>query len=58
VDAQAAVKVDLSGIDESEQMITADGYPITLNIVRPEGVKGKLPAFIFIHGGGLKKYLR
>jgi acetyl esterase len=52
VDAQASVNVDLSGIDESEQMITADGYPITLNIVRPEGVKGTLPVFIFIHGGG------
>ncbi len=52
VDAQASVPVDLSGIDESEKMITADGYPITLNIVRPEGVKGTLPVFIFIHGGG------
>ncbi len=52
VDAQAAVKVDVSGIDESEKAITADGYPITLNIVRPEGVKGTLPVFIFIHGGG------
>ncbi len=52
VDAQASVKVDLSGIDESEKTITADGYPITLNIVRPEGVKGILPVFIFIHGGG------
>ena len=51
-DAQASVKVDLSGIDESEKTITADGYPITLNIVRPEGVKGTLPVFIFIHGGG------
>jgi acetyl esterase len=52
VDAQASIKVDLSGIDESEKMITADGYPITLNIVRTEGVKGTLPVFIFIHGGG------
>jgi acetyl esterase len=52
VNAQASVKVDLSGIDESEKMITADGYPITLNIVRPEGVKGTLPVLIFIHGGG------
>ena len=51
-DAQAAVKVDLSGIDESEKTITADGYSITLNIVRPEGVKGTLPVFMFIHGGG------
>jgi len=52
VDAQASVKVDLSGIDESEKTITADGYSIKLNIVRPEGVKGTLPVFIFIHGGG------
>jgi acetyl esterase/lipase len=52
VDAQASVKVDLSGIDESEKIITADGYLIALNIVRPEGVKGTLPVFIFIHGGG------
>ncbi|MBC7881974.1 MAG: alpha/beta hydrolase [Anaerolineae bacterium] len=52
VDAQASVQVDLSGIDESEKMITADGYPITLNIVRPEGVNDTLPVFIFIHGGG------
>jgi acetyl esterase/lipase len=52
VDAQASVPVDLSGIEESEKTITADGYAITLNIVRPEGVKGTLPVFIFIHGGG------
>jgi acetyl esterase/lipase len=52
VDAQASVKVDLSGIDESEKTITADGYPITLNIVRPAGVRGTLPVFMFIHGGG------
>ena len=52
VDAQASVNVDLSGIEESEKTIAADGYPITLNIVRPEGVKGTLPVFIFIHGGG------
>lgn len=52
VDAQASVKVDLSGIEESEKTITADGYSIVLNIVRPEGVKGTLPVFIFIHGGG------
>ncbi len=52
VDAQASVQVDLSGIDESEKAITADGYPIALNIVRPKGVKGILPVFMFIHGGG------
>jgi acetyl esterase/lipase len=52
VDAQASVPVDVSGIEESEKTITADGYSITLNIVRPKGVKGTLPVFIFIHGGG------
>src|ERR1044071_4893508 len=52
VQAQASVPVDLSGIEESEKTITTDGYTIKLNIVRPEGVKGKLPVFMFIHGGG------
>lgn len=52
VDAQASVPVDLSGIEESEKTITADGHSIVLNIVRPEGVTGILPVFIFIHGGG------
>ncbi len=52
IDAQVSVPVDLSGIDESERMITADGYTIKLNIVRPAGVAEKLPVFIYIHGGG------
>jgi acetyl esterase len=52
VDAQASVKVDLSGIEESEKIISADGHSIKLNIVRPAGVKETLPVFIFIHGGG------
>ena len=52
VQAQASVPVDLSDIEELEKTITADGYTVQLNIVRPEGVKGKLPVFIFIHGGG------
>lgn len=51
-DAQASVPVDLSGIDESEKEIEADGYKLKLNIVRPQDVKGILPVFIFIHGGG------
>lgn len=52
VDAQADVKVDLSGIEESEKSIEVDNHSIKLNIVRPEGKKEKLPVFIFIHGGG------
>lgn len=52
VNAQQSVQVDLSGIDESEKLIEADGFPIKLNIVRPQGINATLPVFIFIHGGG------
>jgi acetyl esterase len=52
VQAQASIPVDLSGIEESKKTIKVDGYTIKLDIVRPEGTKGKLPVFIFIHGGG------
>lgn len=52
VNAQAGAKVDYSGITESEKTISADGYNIKLNIVRPAGITGVLPVFIFIHGGG------
>ncbi len=52
VDTQAAIKVDISGIEETEKVILADERDIKLYIVRPEKAKGKLPVFIFIHGGG------
>jgi acetyl esterase len=52
VDAQKSVEVDYSGITESEKIIETDKSLIKLNIVRPEGLEGLLPAFIFIHGGG------
>lgn len=51
-DAQAAVPTNLSGIEETEKTITAGEYLIRLNLVRPEGKSGRLPAFIFVHGGG------
>jgi acetyl esterase len=51
-DAQAGVAVNLSGIEEKQKTIMHNGYTVDLNIVRPEGVKEKLPVFIFIHGGG------
>lgn len=51
-DAQAAVDVDVSGIEESEKVITEGKYTVKLTIVRPEGKEGILPAFIFLHGGG------
>jgi acetyl esterase/lipase len=44
--------VDESGIEVSEKTIDSDGYKVKLNIVRPQGAKGKLPVFIFVHGGG------
>lgn len=52
IDAQAAVEVDLSGIEETEKVITEGNHTVKLNIVRPENKEGILPAFIFIHGGG------
>jgi acetyl esterase/lipase len=52
VGAQASVKVDLSGTRIEEKTIQADGQPIKLTIVRPEGTKGRLPVFMFFHGGG------
>jgi acetyl esterase/lipase len=52
VNAQAGVKVDISGVEFSEKTIMQDGYKITLDIVRPENVKTRLPVFMFIHGGG------
>ena len=52
VDAQNAFKVDYSGIEETSKTIEADGHTLNLSLVRPEGVKGILPVFIFIHGGG------
>lgn len=52
VGAQASVEFDYSGIEESEKTISADGYEIKLNLVRPSGVREKLPVFLFIHGGG------
>jgi acetyl esterase/lipase len=52
VSAQASVPVDCSGIAETEKRITANGFPLDLNIVRPKDVTKKLPVFVFIHGGG------
>jgi len=50
--AQAGVKLTLPEADISEKNITIDGQQISLTIVRPAGVKGVLPAFMFFHGGG------
>ncbi|WP_263262355.1 alpha/beta hydrolase [Pseudomonas sp. RIT-PI-S] len=50
--AQNSVKVNLGGTEVSEQRIEPDGQPIKLTVVRPAGVKGQLPVFMFFHGGG------
>lgn len=50
VGAQAGAQ--LPPAEVSEKTIMVDGKPIKLDIVRPVGAKGKLPVFIFVHGGG------
>lgn len=52
VEAQAAVRVDLSGIDETSIRIPAGGHTITIDAVRPAGTMDTLEPFIFLHGGG------
>lgn len=51
-DAQAGVKVDLSGITVTEKTIPCNGQPVTLHVVKPEGAANALPVFMFFHGGG------
>ena len=50
--AQSGVKLNLPRADVSHKTIQVDGKPLELTIVRPAGVKGTLPVFMFFHGGG------
>ncbi|MCE1118955.1 MULTISPECIES: alpha/beta hydrolase [Pseudomonas] len=50
--AQTGVKVDVSGIRVERRTIQADGQPLQIRVVRPEGATGDLPVFMFFHGGG------
>lgn len=50
--AQAGAKVTLPPADVTNKVIKVDGRDISLTIVRPVGVSGVLPAFMFFHGGG------
>ncbi|PXF30215.1 alpha/beta hydrolase [Pokkaliibacter plantistimulans] len=50
--AQKSVEVDMSGISTEEKSIEVNGKSIALTIVRPQGVTGTLPVFMFFHGGG------
>ena len=52
VGAQAGVALELPKADLEQKTIVANGRTISLTIVRPAGVKERLPAFMFFHGGG------
>jgi acetyl esterase len=47
---QDQTPVDVSGIEIAGRELTVDGRTITLYVVRPEGVTGTLPVFMFFHG--------
>ena len=50
--AQSGVKLTLPKADVSAKTIKTDFGDVKLTIVRPAGVAGTLPAFMFFHGGG------
>ncbi|MDR6340651.1 acetyl esterase/lipase [Filimonas zeae] len=50
--AQQSVAVNVSGIEESERLITQDGHTVKIHVVKPEKVKTGGGVFVFIHGGG------
>jgi acetyl esterase/lipase len=52
VGAQKGANVKLPACDVSQKEINVSGEKIQLYIVRPQGVKEKLPVFMFFHGGG------
>ena len=52
IGAQKSVTVDYSGIEESERLISQNGYNVNIHITKPKGAAKNSPVFIFIHGGG------
>ena len=50
--AQSSVQVDVAGVEVTEKTIQQDGLSVKLFVMRPAGVQGELPAFMFFHGGG------
>lgn len=50
--AQSGVELTLPKADISQKTISVEGQDINLTIVRPAGVKGILPVFMYFHGGG------
>jgi acetyl esterase/lipase len=47
-----SIAVDLPKADVTERTITNEGQTVKLVVVRPAGVGGTVPAFMFFHGGG------
>lgn len=52
VGAQKSVEVDYSGIEETERVISQNGYEVNIHITKPKGSRPGAPVFIFTHGGG------
>jgi acetyl esterase/lipase len=52
VAAQAGVKPDPFAVEVSERTIHCEGRTLELTLVRPAGLTGPLPVFLFFHGGG------
>jgi acetyl esterase/lipase len=49
---QSGVKVDLPSAEIAERTICSQRQTVKLVIVRPVGMTGPLPVFMFFHGGG------
>ena len=48
-DVQAAVHVDLSGIEESERTVESEGHTLRLNLVRPSGGGARVSSGVRVH---------
>jgi acetyl esterase/lipase len=52
VGAQSSVTLELAKADVVARTISSDGETVKLMVVRPAGVAGTPPVFMFFHGGG------
>src|SRR5215813_12032297 len=49
---QSRIKVDLPPADVAERIISTERQTVKVVVVRPAGVTGRPPVFMFFHGGG------
>src|SRR5262249_2969256 len=49
---QSRVEVDLPQADVAERTISNERQTVKVVVVRPTGATGRLPVFMFFHGGG------